>query len=69
MARTFRDLMENGPVPSRSCHRDETRILWEQYQTEFRYHLLLERLRERRSLIRTLNRRFRRQCGLSLKGA
>jgi hypothetical protein len=70
---TLRELIEVGTKYShrsdRYVERDLTRFLWNQYSTEFRYHQLVQRLRERRSLIRTANRKFRRQCGLSLRNA
>jgi len=66
---TMRQLIDWGVTTRRRRRTDETRLLWELYSTEYRYAQLVERLRGRRGLIRTANRKFRRQCGLSLKGA
>jgi hypothetical protein len=66
----MREILDRGVVRRRLRNiTDETRIFWADYQSEYRYHLLVERLRGRRGLIRTANRKFRRQCGLGLKGA
>ena len=74
---TMRDVLERGVTMTKRLRqiqpgqweKESTRLLWELYSTEYRYYQLAERLRGRRSLIRTANRKFRRQCGLSLKGA
>jgi len=70
---TTRHLLELGATATRLVRRtltaDETRLLWNQYSTEYRYEQLVERLRARRSLIRTANRKFRRQCGMDLRNA
>jgi hypothetical protein len=65
----FERFCPNARISRRAAVRDETRSLWYTYDSEWRYELLVERIRERRGMIRTANRKFRRQCGLGLKGA
>lgn len=70
---TTREMFERiggiARISRRALVANETRSLWYEYDSEWRYELLVERLRERRGLIRTANRKFRRQCGMSLKNA